>query len=366
MADKFMKRLGISIYPEHSTLEKDLAYIELAGKYGFKRIFSCLLSVDKPKEEIKKEFTALLDKAHEYGMEVIFDVSPAVFQKLGLTTDDLSFFEDIHADGIRLDEAFDGMKEAAMTYNPQNLIVELNASAPNKGLENICSYHPKMSKLQTCHNFYPQRYTGLGYDFFKTLSQNIHSLHLPVAAFVSSQQPDTFGPWPVNEGLCTLEMHRDLPAETAARHLFATGLVDDVLVANCYASEEELAALAALDPEVLTFKIELEKELQPVESEILYNFPHVVRGDMSEFMARSSMPRVVFANESIPAENTRDLKRGDVIIVNDGYGRYKGELHLVLKDMPNDGRKNVLGHIPEQEFMLLDFIEPNVPFKFIP
>ena len=51
----------------------------------------------------------------------------------------------------------------------------------------------------------------------------------------------------MNDGLCTLEMHRDLPVDTAARHLFATGLVDDVLIANCYASEEELRNLSLLD-----------------------------------------------------------------------------------------------------------------------
>ena len=32
-----MARLGISLYPEHSTLEKDKAYVTLAAKYGFKR-----------------------------------------------------------------------------------------------------------------------------------------------------------------------------------------------------------------------------------------------------------------------------------------------------------------------------------------
>ena len=43
-----MARLGIFIYPEHSTKEKNiLEYICLAGKYGFKRVFTCLLSIGK-------------------------------------------------------------------------------------------------------------------------------------------------------------------------------------------------------------------------------------------------------------------------------------------------------------------------------
>ncbi len=82
---------------------------------------------------------------------------------------------------------------------------------------------------------------------------------------------------------------------------------------------------------------------------------------MSEYMARSTMPRVTYAKESVPPKNTRDLKRGDVVIVNDEYSRYKGELHIVLKDMPNDGRKNVIGHIPEDENMLLDYINHGNP-----
>ena len=45
-----MHRLGISIYPEHSTQEKDFAYIELSAKYCFTRIFTFLLSVDKEKD----------------------------------------------------------------------------------------------------------------------------------------------------------------------------------------------------------------------------------------------------------------------------------------------------------------------------
>lgn len=360
-----MPRLGISVYPEHASLERNKEYISQAAKYGFKRIFSCLLSVDKPKEEIIADFREMIDHAHANGMEVILDVAPYVFDRLGISYDDLSFFEELHADGIRLDEGFNGMREAQMTYNPQNLKIEINASNPCKYLTNICSYHPKKENLITCHNFYPQKYTGLGYDLFMDMSKEIKDMGFPVAAFVTSQEPGAFGPWPVSEGLVTLEMHRDLPADVAARHLFATGVVDDVLISDCFPSEEVLEAMSKIDPAKLTMKAELEGELSDVERKILYDFDHTVRGDMSEYMARSSWPRVVYASESIPARNTRDLKRGDIVILNDGYDRYKGELHVVLKDMPNDGKKNVIGHVPENERMLLNYLVPFKAFKFI-
>ena len=50
-----MKRLGLSIYPEKSTLEAIKRYLKDASELGFSRVFSCLLSVNKPAEEIKKE-----------------------------------------------------------------------------------------------------------------------------------------------------------------------------------------------------------------------------------------------------------------------------------------------------------------------
>ncbi|MCB7106320.1 MupG family TIM beta-alpha barrel fold protein, partial [Eubacterium callanderi] len=71
----------------------------------------------------------------------------------------------------------------------------------------------KLDNIITCHNFYPQRYSGISYEHFEKCSQDIKDLNIKVAAFVSSQEEGTYGPWPVNEGLCTLEIHRDLPID---------------------------------------------------------------------------------------------------------------------------------------------------------
>ncbi len=360
-----MARLGISVYPEHSTREKDIAYIRLAGKYGFKRIFTCLLSVgDRTREELIEEFRGFIDVAHEEGMEVILDVSPAVFSRLKVSYDDLSLFHEMHADGIRLDEGFDGLKESLMTYNG-GLKIELNASAGGAYVDTVLSHFPNMDNLITCHNFYPQKYTGLSLEHFNNCNQAMKKNNLHTAAFVSSNTEGAFGPWPVNEGLCTLEMHRGLPIDLQVRHMFATRMIDDVLIANACASEEELAACAKLTPGLLTFGIELEKELTETERAILYyEGRHVCRKDVSEYMARSTLTRIVFKDSPIAPANTRAIKRGDVIILNDGYSQYKGELHVALKDMDNDGRKNVIGHLPKRELFLLDYVEPGRIFGF--
>lgn len=362
-----MAKLGLSIYPEHSELEKDLEYLRLAGKYGFKRVFTCLLSMgDEPKEELMEKFRSRIDAAHENSMEVFLDVNPAVFEKLGISYDDLSVFSQMHADGIRLDEGFNGMKASRLTFNPWGLKVEVNASTEMGFVEDVVNHFPNKERLTACHNFYPQKYTGISLKHFNDCNSYIKERGLNVAAFVSSQNKEAVGPWPLSEGLCTLEMHRETPLDFQVRHMFATGMVDDVLIANAYATKEELAACAAVNPYVLTFGICLEKELSPAEEAILhFNQGHVVRGDVSEYMLRSTMTRIVYAAEDIPPANTRDLKRGDVVILNNEYGRYKGELHIVLKEMPNDGRKNVIGHLPEYEQILLDYAKPWKHFAFL-
>lgn len=154
-------KLGVSIYPEHSTAVKDKEYLSLAARYNFKRVFACLLSVNKPVQEIKGRYTEIITHANQLGMDVVMDIAPHIFAELGIAYNDLSFFEEIGAAGIRLDEGFDGFREAILTYNPQGLKIEINASLGTKTLANILSCGADKTRLMACHNFYPQRYTGL-------------------------------------------------------------------------------------------------------------------------------------------------------------------------------------------------------------
>ena len=115
------------------------------------------------------EFKELIDVAHEEGMEVILDVNPGVFKELNVSYDDLALFNEIHADGIRLDEGFDGLKESLMTSNEYGLKIEINASSGNGYLDNVMTNFPNRDKIITCHNFYPQRYTGLSLSLIHIL-----------------------------------------------------------------------------------------------------------------------------------------------------------------------------------------------------
>lgn len=183
------------------------------------------------------------------------------------------------------------------------------------------------------------------------------------AAFISSFDA-TYGPWPVTEGLCTLEQHRELPMTTQAKHLFATELIDDVIIANAYAPEEELQALGALNKEKQTFDIELYDTTTELERIIVLDEPHFYRGDVSEYMIRSTQSRVKYKKEEFKPHHTREIKRGDLLTDNEQYGQYKGELQIALKDMVNTGKTNVVGRIVEEEIFLLDYLQAWDKFGF--
>lgn len=360
-----MAKIGISIYPDCSDFESDYNYIEKAARLGYRRVFTNLLESQDTKESLLERYGRLNQFAISLGMDVYFDVTPGVMKRFSNGAGDLSFFKELGATGLRLDESGSAHEDALITNNAEGILIEFNASSNHRHMENVLSFGANRSKIVSCHNFYPQKYTGLSFDLFVKTSEYMKSLGIPVAAFVSSQADGSFGPWPVNEGLCTVEDHRFLPLDLQARHLYATGLVDDVIIANCYPTDEELNSLSIINPGVLTIKVNFDPKISAVEREIALTFDHFVRGDMSEYMARSTMSRIAFANADIPAANTRDLKRGDVIIVNNEYGRYKGELHIVLKDMENDGRKNVIGSVREEEMILLPYLTSWKPFKVI-
>lgn len=359
-----MRNLGISIYPEKAGFEENLSYLRLAHKYGFKRVFTCLLSVSGNKEKIVREFKDILGEADKLGMEVIADVSPSVFGELGISYSDLAFFADINVYGIRLDMGFSGLEESIMTFNPYGLRIEINMSNGTKYIDNIMSYKPNINNMLASHNFYPHRYSGLSYDHFIKCSKQFKKYGIRTAAFISSNSA-SFGPWPVNEGLCTLEMHREMPITAQAKHLWATGLIDDVIIANCFASEEELRELGELDRDILSFEVELEDNIPETERSIVLDELHFNRGDVSEYLIRSTQSRVKYKGHEFPPFNTPDIKRGDILIDTSLYGHYAGELQLARKDMKNSGKTNVVGRIKAEEHFLLDYVEPWMKFRLV-
>lgn len=359
-----MKRqLGISIYPDHSDAAVDRRYLKKASDEGFTRVFMSMLEVTDGKEAVKERFTEIIAYCKELHYEVILDVDPNIFADLGISYDDLRFFHELGADGIRLDAGFDGNKEAMISFNPYQLIIELNMSNDVAYLDNILSYQANRPFIYGCHNFYPQEGTALPYSFFEACSQRFKQQGIRTAAFISSQA-GTVGPWSINDGLPTLEEHRHLDVAAAAKHLFATNLIDDVIIGNAYASDEELAVLGRINRYQTEFTLELLPTINEVEKDIALREQHFRRGDITEQVIRSTEVRKKYkAVANPPHDNIETFQLGDVVVGNDQFGKYKNELQIVLTPH-QDLRKNKIGHINLSEHRLLDYVHPWTKFQF--
>ena len=220
-----MHKLGISVYPDKSPKEEVYAYMEKAAKLGFSRIFTCFLSIPEDKREsYLVEFKEFMDKAHELGFEVAADTNPEVFKIIGATPGNLKPFADLGLDIIRLDGNFGTQGDIQITRNPYGIKIEFNASM-DMGVELLINHGGNKDQMIMCHNFFPERYSGLDFNLFMEYNRYWKELNLHTAAFVSSNNANTIGPWEVFCGLPTVEIMRGLPIDLQARTLPLIGIV---------------------------------------------------------------------------------------------------------------------------------------------
>lgn len=358
-----MTQFGFSIYPEQHELAKVKAYMDLLKRYGASRIFMSLLQLEAGDDGVFDKYKSLIAYANELDLAVIADVSPHFIEQHGWQGQLIDKAHEFGLAGIRLDEALSLEEIVRLTKNPYQIKIELNMSTDKTLLSQLLETDCQRENVIACHNFYPHEFTGLSLEHFLEMSTFYKEQGIETAAFVSAQTADE-GPWPVSEGLPTLEEFRYMDIASQVQLYKAFGLIDNILISNQFIAEEELQELAtALAYEEKVFEVEVVEDLLPVEKEII-DFAHHYRGDISSYVVRSTMPRVVYKNASIPSrEQDKRVKRGSIIMDNDLYSRYKGELHIALKDFTLSEKANVVGQLTPGSLMLLDYLKPWEDFR---
>ncbi|MBS6415646.1 MAG: DUF871 domain-containing protein [Collinsella intestinalis] len=361
-------RLGISLYPEFASQEDNFAYLRRAAEHGFDVLFLALLGAKGTYEEVVERYLPYTRLAHELGFEIFCDVNPMVLKRLGVGISmfqggiDLTFFKELGIDAMRLDLGMSDLEEAALAKNADGIKICINGAAVTDHVGALLSCGAPREALVGCHNYYPHRYTGVSLDYLMRGTEHWAKRGMRLQAFVSSNAPEAFGPWPVTEGLPTLEMHRDLPIEVQLKHFVMMGCVSDVLIGNCFATDDELAAMERANSDRVRFTTRLVDGL-PEDMARRLGMNLSVRGDCtSGYMIRTLESRM----DPAPVEpfNTVDIERGDVIIDNRLYGQYAGEVQIALAPMKNSGKTNVVGHIDDCEHVLLDYLAAGTRFAF--
>ena len=390
-----MFRFGVSVYPDMSPKEKIIEYLELVARYGCTRMFSSMFSVEGTNEEVLAYFRDIIDVCHTLDIEVSLDVNPECFERFNATPADLSVFADLKVDILRMDLAYGLEDSLTLINNPYGILIEFNASmAPLDLIQGLIDNGVTPEKILVCHNFYPQRYTAMKWQKFKDINRALAPTGIRIGAFISSHAENTHGVWDATDGLPTVERHRDLPIDLQLREILATGDVTDIFIGNAYASETELQTIQEVMKE-----IEPDEEKYPVvkvmrkmgatdeqfspqykvrvipdaaitalEAEILFDyFPHSDFGDGSEWIWRSRMSRFIYSKNGAPVREVTGeyFERGDVVMVNNNYQHYAGEVQVVRIPIKNDGTRNRVARLSDAELNLLESIPDGKVVVFI-
>lgn len=359
------RKVGVSVYPGLGIpLERQLGYLGQAAQCGVDKVFTSLLlpvTMGRDPTEVAGEVRALAARARELGMEIESDVSESVFAVFGIREEDLEPFVAMGLTGIRIDTGFSPERIAAMSRNPYGLRVGVNCAMTSPGdLERLLELGQR-DRLTASFNFYPRPETGVSLRFVAAKARPFAEQGVPVIAFVPSQCARRL---PLYAGLPTVEEHRYLSPERGARHLFATGVVSEVVVGDPFASEEELRRLVSVTQEEgVALAVRFRGDMTEAERQVV-SCRHVVRPDEAAWAIRSDVGRKVVAEGLVvlprPAEERPRLA---VTVDNVNYGRYMGELQICLRDLPADPRVNVVGCVDSYDEPLLDLLGGGAVFR---
>ena len=350
---------GISIYPGlDNTLDENVDLIRKAADCGIKRIFTSLHIPETDRDKLKQDLTYILQYARKCGMEIISDVAPLTMEMLGMNKFDLSVFKSLGIGTLRLDDGYDVPAIAKLSRNKHGIRIQLNASTvTQKMLDNLKAHDTDFANLDALHNFYPREGTGVSENFLATKTAMLHGAGIKVGAFVpgnGKKRPPLF------LGLPTMEEHRLMDVDLAARHLVALG-IDHVFIGDSLPLSQELRAVGSLKPDEV--KLTLKTCVKDEGQTELLGHTFTARDDEARDAVRAKESRILVRGEVQP-ENTVERPRGAVTIDNINYLRYMGELQIIKNPLPADERVNVVGHIDEQEIFLMNHITPGRKFSF--
>lgn len=335
---------GISVYAglDDYSKEENVKYLRLAKDLGCTHVFSSA-HINEAKTS-QEELQSIIDECNKLGLKLSLDVSKKIIDKY-------SSLEGLFA--LRLDYGFTDEEIIKLSHTAPYL-VELNASTLSyEHIKSLIDNGINTSRTRFTFNFYPKLYSG--HDILDVYNKTkiCNEVGIYVGAFIPSHIG--FRP-PMYEGLPTVEAHRSMILDNAIEELKACG-INGIYFGDAYASSEEIKTLNMHNTSDVLIKLSIYNN----EYDYIYDKSFRIRPDLNSSILRVSSVR---SSNEILAFNTIDRKKYDVTIDNSKFKRYAGEINIVLKDLPNDERVNVIGKIDSTDIIINNIKRGNV-FKFI-
>ncbi|SCM92454.1 Uncharacterized protein BWINRASL_00776 [Bacillus mycoides] len=349
--------IGVSIYLSKERVEKQEEWLKVAKENGFSSIFTSLHIPEDDPNTYKELIQILGKQALENEMELMVDVSPKSLNHLGITYENVEELLNWGITGLRMDYGIAPKEIARVSHKMK---VALNASTITESFwKELLAENIQVENVEAWHNFYPRPETGLAKSFIQKQNQYLHECGIKTMAFIPG---DGEKRGPLYEGLPTLEKHRNMRPLEAYVELVQDCHVDKVLIGDISGSLESVQEIAIASNGII-----------PVRYQSFINDSHAVQLIEQVHTNRLDPARDVIRSVESREENkvvlqpmnTISRKRGSITIDNELYGRYAGEMQVVINDLPEDERVNVVGMVIEEDVSLLSYIGAGKNFQLI-
>ena len=340
-------RTGISLYLSNG-YERNARVVDKARRAGVRRAFTSLHIPEERGIDHQGEATRLVRLCREAGIELVADVSPRTLGLLGCSSiDDVA---QLGLTYLRLDFGFDAQRVAELSHH---FHVAFNASTISD--DDIAAWRAAgvdLVRVAACHNYYPKRWSGISLRRVASVNARLQDLGIEVMGFVPGDV-DLRGP--LHEGLPTVEGHRGDTGIALVRDMLELfdAQCDVALVGDSDASDAVWQRMGELNRGYVTLHAELDEAYSYLYGRLQHDRP-----DSSEFLIRS--PESRGWNMPIPAAGSRartlSCETGTVLVSNEAYGRYAGEVEIARRPLELDGRDTLAGQVCAEDRLLLPFI----------
>ncbi|MES5895659.1 MupG family TIM beta-alpha barrel fold protein [Bacillus cereus group sp. RP43] len=347
--------IGVSIYLSKGQVDKQKEWLKIAKENGFSSIFTSLHIPEDDPGTYKELIQTLGKQALENEMELMVDVSPKSLNHLGITYENAEALLGWGITGLRMDYGIAPKEIARVSHKMK---VALNASTITESFwGELIAEKIRVENVEAWHNFYPRPETGLAKSFLQKQNQYLHECGIKTMAFIPGDEEKR---GPLYEGLPTLEKHRSMRSLEAYLELVQECDVDKVLIGDISASLESVQEIASASRGIIP--VRYQSFINDSETVQLLERVHTNRLDPARDVIRSVESRE--GNKVVlQPMNTISRKKGSITIDNELYGRYAGEMQVVVNDLPVDEKVNVVGMVVEEDVPLLPYIGAGKKFQ---
>ena len=318
--------LGFSIYFENDI---DIAK-EIEENKDFDLVFTSLHYPTS--DESYNRFLELYNLCKSYSIRVCVDINNETLNNHPELID-----KDLI---LRLDFGFTYEEISKLSYKKS---LAINASTIDDDfLAKLKLANTKMDNIIAIHNFYPLEYSGLSYDYFTKQNSLIKSYGLSLGGFIPGNG-NLRGP--VYKGLPTLEDDR-------YKHPYSTFIkfdrkykLDLILLSEDVKTLDKEYICKFNNENILTLPVSLLEDSKYIEK-------IKVRADISDYLIRNEREK-----RDIDPQNPTFIKRGDIVMLNNLSGRYRGEIEIIKKDLGVDPERNVIGKVKDDYLEIIDYIK---------